>query len=196
MSVGDFLRLHRRAYQKTWSIRIEEQYRHGRGVLLYLSRYLKGGPLSPTQIRQCDAQGIGFLYKDHRDGRKKLLTLSPLVLIKRLLAHVPPKGIHTVRYYGLYATACRDKRNHCRALQGDLSGMESAGGSAGKEAVVLICQRCGEALRFAFRRGWRRQKGISIKGDRAGATTPLVQPVDETIIANTLRFENPCYSSA
>jgi len=196
MRIGDCLNLHRMAYQKQWSIRIEEQYRHGRGVLLYLARYLKGGPLNPAQITRCDAKGIGFFYKDHRDGRTKLLTLSPLSIIRRLLSHVPPKGVHTVRYYGLYATACRNKRNRCRALHGDLSSLESASGGTAKDAVNWFCQRCGEALRLIARQGWRRQKGNSIKRDKARATTPLVQQEDQHAPANALRTRDPCYSAA
>ena len=38
------------AYSKTWCVRIEDQYAHGKGVLVYLTRYLKGGPIHPSQI--------------------------------------------------------------------------------------------------------------------------------------------------
>lgn len=48
----DFHTLYKAAYQKSWCVRIEEQYAHGKGVLVYLSRYLKGGPIRASQIIQ------------------------------------------------------------------------------------------------------------------------------------------------
>ena len=33
-------------------------------------------------------------------------------LIQKLLLHVPPKGVHTARYYGLYAAALNVKPLH------------------------------------------------------------------------------------
>ncbi len=59
----DFHALYKAAYSKSWCVRIEEQYAHGKGVLVYLSRYLKGGPIHPSQIVRCDNEQIGFRYK-------------------------------------------------------------------------------------------------------------------------------------
>lgn len=81
----DFRDIYKRAYKKVWCVRIEEQYAHGRGVLRYLSRYLRGGPMNPAQIVRCDSEQIGFRYKDHRDQRTKLLSLKPGEFIRRLL---------------------------------------------------------------------------------------------------------------
>ena len=92
----EFDRCYRTTYTKPWCVKIERQYAHGKGVLLYLSRYLRGGPIHPAQIRRCDSGGIGFIYKDHRDKRKKELTLEPREFIRRLLQHVPESGQHMV----------------------------------------------------------------------------------------------------
>mgnify|MGYP000636861414 CR=1 FL=1 len=43
MDEREFWRLYRVAYKKSWSVRIEDRYEHGKGVMLYLARYLKGG---------------------------------------------------------------------------------------------------------------------------------------------------------
>jgi len=72
-----FTSLYKAAYSKSWCVRIEEQYAHGMGVLVYLSRYLKGGPINPSQIESCDDDQIGFRYKNHRDKRIKLLKIKP-----------------------------------------------------------------------------------------------------------------------
>lgn len=186
----DFLRLYRQSYAKAWSVRVEEQYHHGKGVVLYLSRYMKGGPLNPAQIRRCDAEGVGFIYKDHRDQRRKLKTLTPLDFLRRLLLHVPPKGVHTVRHYGLYAAACRDRRNHCREQLGDLKGIEAAAGARDDAVVMWSCRDCGAAMQ---RRYWTRRprapKGISYI--RRGAGGHVQQGV-EADIAKEVRGRDPC----
>jgi len=88
-----------------WNLEIKPPYAHGRGVALYLSRYIKGGPLgSDRRLHLKDGQ-VSFAYLDHRQGKRKNLTLPATEFIARVLWHSPPKGLRTVRYAGLYATA-------------------------------------------------------------------------------------------
>ncbi|HFE36935.1 MAG TPA: hypothetical protein ENK06_00770, partial [Gammaproteobacteria bacterium] len=101
-------------YKKQWSVRIEEKYSHGKGVLLYLSRYLRGGPFKAQQIRSMDSEHIRFSYKDHREKRQKILTLSIDEFMRRILMHIPEPRIHTLRHYGLYASQARTARETCR----------------------------------------------------------------------------------
>jgi hypothetical protein len=138
---------HRQLYQKPWSVRIQEKYEHGRGVALYLARYLKGGPVKPGQL-QVTAKGIELTYRDHRDQRRKLLRLTQDEFIRRLLWHVPEGGVHVVRHYGLYAG-----RNQARRVA--LPGHEEAcgGQSAGqllKDAVNWCCEQCGAELQRTY----------------------------------------------
>ena len=190
MDAVAFMQHFKQAYAKAWSVRVEEQYRHGKGVVLYLSRYMKGGPLHPRQITHCNAQSIGFNYKDHRDGRRKVLTLSPMAFLKRLLCHVPPKGIHTVRHYGLYAAASRSKRNASREQMGDLSEVETGTGADWRSVVMLTCRACGSPMQCRYRSGKSRiAKGISII--KSGASS-VVQQIVETDIANVARGRDPC----
>ncbi|NLY12366.1 MAG: hypothetical protein GXZ10_01980 [Gammaproteobacteria bacterium] len=42
-------------------------------------------------------------YLDHRDKRVEEQRLKSVGFITRLLQHVSPKGLHTIRSYGLYA---------------------------------------------------------------------------------------------
>lgn len=192
LSGSEFYRLHRAVYKKSWSVRVEEQYSHGKGVVLYLSRYLKGGPINPAQISRCDAEGISFVYKDHRDRRHKVLSLKPLEFIRRLLLHVPEPGLHTVRHYGLYGSAARERRNLCRGLWGDLSGIEDGPASERKSMVEFLCRTCSRVMVLRFRRyAIRRQKGNSIIRE----TVPrVVQQGVETDHAKELRKQDLCYA--
>jgi len=146
-TVGQVRNVLKRTSRKVWCIKVEKQYAHGKGVLLYLSRYLRGGPISPKQIVRCDHEKIGFRYKDHRDQRIKLLSVKPTEFLRRLMLHVPESGQHMVRHYGLYASAARSKRNIIREKIGGL--MESLDDSVvASESSTLLCRGCGAEMRL------------------------------------------------
>ncbi len=126
------------------------QYAQGKGVMLYLSRYLKGGPINPKQIFYCDHRTIKFRYKDHRDNKIKTQSLRLAEFIRRILWHVPVPGLHVVRHYGLYASQSRDKRNRCREIVGGLLEMDGVTGQVKKESLHWTCRTCGEALIHSF----------------------------------------------
>ena len=88
-----------------WNLEIKPPYDHGRGVALYLSRYIKGGPLGSDRRLHLSNNQVSFAYFDHRQGKRKNLTLHATEFIARVLWHAPPKGLRCVRYAGLYATA-------------------------------------------------------------------------------------------
>lgn len=178
----DFYRQYKSAYAKSWCVRIEEQYAHGKGVLVYLSRYLKGGPLHPSQIVRCDDERIGFRYKDHRDKRIKVLSITPQEFIRRLLQHVPEEGQHTVRHYGLYAGAARRKRALCREQIGGLQ--ESVGTEIEKKERALRCGSCGEGLSWKWSVYPKRKKANSYRVESESESLPKwqVQQRDEPVI--------------
>lgn len=105
-------------YKKSWSVRIQERYAHGAGVMRYLARYIKGGPLNERCIVHANANTVSFSYKDHRDGKRKVQRLSSADFLSRIMWHVPEPGLHTIRHYGLYAHQSRQKRNLCRQQLG------------------------------------------------------------------------------
>lgn len=167
-------------WKKEWSVRIEKRYEHGKGVMLYLSRYLKGGPMNPKQILHRNEREIRFRYLDHRDKRKKDLRLSIRDFTRRLLEHVPQVGLHTFRYYGLYAPATKRRRLLAyRCLRGTSAGRNSP---AAKD-VVLSCSICGAPAKrtHSF---WKNKtsKAISINKKTASTTgAGFVQQDDEDI---------------
>jgi hypothetical protein len=109
-------RVLRQQWRNHWNVQISEPYEHGRGVALYLARYVKGGPLGPGQALDLTGSTVCLRYVDHRDGQRKTLALQAPEFISRVLCHAPPRGQHTVRHAGLYATALRTQHARCRAL--------------------------------------------------------------------------------
>lgn len=100
-----------RLYRHHWNIEIRAPYEHGRGVVLYLARYAKGGPLPLQRPLQLDGSSVLMPYRDHRDGQTKTLRLHVQEFISRLLWHVPPRGLHTIRHAGLYSSALRGQHH-------------------------------------------------------------------------------------
>jgi len=79
-------------------------------VLAYLARYTHRIAISNRRLIRADADGVTFTYKDYRvdgPGRFKAMTLATHEFIRRFLMHVPPKGFHRIRHYGLLANGNR-----------------------------------------------------------------------------------------
>ena len=108
----------KRISRKPWNIRIQTRYPHGRGVMQYLARYVRGGPIKNQQIRHVDSSQVSFSYHDHRSHHKRSMTLPRGEFLQRVFWHVPVRGKHTTRYYGLYRPQEKEARNHCRRLLG------------------------------------------------------------------------------
>jgi hypothetical protein len=114
--------LRNRLGRQKWNVHIRERYPHGAGVLTYLARYLRGGPLSNQRLVSCANGEVTFCYRVNGEGstsaRRGLLTLSIAEFIRRYLRHVPPPGTRVVRCYGLYAPTKGVALAVCRAQLG------------------------------------------------------------------------------
>jgi Putative transposase/Transposase zinc-binding domain len=114
-------RLLRAAARRKWNLCIPDRYAHGRGVVKYLARYVRGGPIKDSRLVAFDGQHVTFRYGNHRDldaaghPRQDDLTLSVQDFLGRWSEHVALPGVHTVRAWGLYAATQRARLTRCRA---------------------------------------------------------------------------------
>ena len=92
----DWRRALRQVARKAWNVRIQGPYRHGSGVVNYLSRYIHGGPIKDHRLIKADETQVSFRFVTHHDGKEKTLTLRTEHFISRVLWHVPVKGQHNV----------------------------------------------------------------------------------------------------
>lgn len=155
MSAERFVSLINRLGRKVkWNVRVCERYAHGRGVAVYLARYVKGGPFNNTQIVHASQTKVLFRYTPHGEaGHPAVLALAPIAFLQRVLQHAPETGRHTVRYYGLYAHACAEQLNAARALhqQGPVEPVQPIEWQAylarfPRAASATHCARCGAQL--------------------------------------------------
>jgi hypothetical protein len=89
--------------RKKWNVHIRERYDHGEGVVRYLARYVRGGPLSNSQIVSAGHERVTYRYSPHDAAGPCHMTLAPAAFLHRYLQHVPEPGRHVLRVYGLYA---------------------------------------------------------------------------------------------
>jgi len=193
MNRAGFNRLYQQTYQKKWSVRIEERYEHGKGVMLYLSRYLKGGPVTPEQIGYGGKNGLTLRYLDHRDKRIKQLNINSKELLKRILEHVTPVGLHTVRHYGIYAASSKIRQLKIVKEKGTLSNAKLGAGEKLRD-MILSCKTCGGVVHLTHRSWKKTSKAFSI--NRASNVPTFVQPGDEAEFANVTVGKNRDFSSS
>ena len=115
MNAQQFKNLLNKLGRKKWNVKICEKYSHGEGILVYLARYLRGGPISGNRIIHFDDKSVTFNY-----GRKKreLMTLSLEKFISRFLQHVPRSHAILVRSYGIYSSSKKEQLDICREQLG------------------------------------------------------------------------------
>jgi hypothetical protein len=133
----------RTQYRKHWNVHLAERYAHGRGVALYLARYVKGGPLSNDRALHIQRGHVLLPYTDHRDGRAKRARFSTEHFIERVLWHAAPRGQHLVRHCGLYASAARGHHQHCMQL---LVSHPMPAYPAPLLSALAACPRCAAPL--------------------------------------------------
>src|ERR687888_617880 len=111
-----------------WNVRIMERYRPGAGVVTYLARYLRGGPIKHARLVAWDGDSVTFTYRAHgaeaASGatRRQRMTLPVTDFLQRWLLHVPGPHTRVVRSYGLYHHAHPEALAHCRAALGQPPG--------------------------------------------------------------------------
>ena len=136
----------------TLNVKMLPRYSSGRGVLTYLARYLRGGPINNKRLISVDSSNVRFHYHDYRDGKRKQMSLPTDQFIRRFLLHVPPPRMQVVRSFGLYASRKRDDLDRCHELLGipEATAEAEVSWEALLErlghAVESHCGICGEEL--------------------------------------------------
>ena len=101
-------------WSKRWVVFAKPAVQGPERVLQYLGRYVHRTALSDKAIVGCDQRTVAVRYRDSRDGQRRCMTLPAHELLRRFLQHVPAKGLHRVRAFGLLHPA---HRSTLRSLQ-------------------------------------------------------------------------------
>jgi hypothetical protein len=88
-----------------WNVRIMERYRHGAGVVTYLARYLRGGPIKNARLVAYDGTCVTFTSRARQEeagagpASPPRMTLPVVDFLQRWLLHVPVPQTRVVRCY-------------------------------------------------------------------------------------------------
>src|SRR5918992_811071 len=140
-----------------WNVHIRERYPYGQGVLVYLARYLRGGPIANRRLLAADGQQVVFRYTERAKGPGGQAGLRTMRLpleqfLGRWWLHVPPPRAVLVRGWGPYAHTQGTPPAMCRQQlgQGPVEvprpwDWQSACAEWG-EAHPACCAVCGQRL--------------------------------------------------
>ena len=109
-----------------WNVHIMERYAHGAGVVTYLARYLRGGPLKNARLVAYDGDCVTFTYRARQEeadagpASPPRMTLPVADFLQRWLLHVPVPQTRVVRCYGLYHPTHAAALTICRTAFGQL----------------------------------------------------------------------------
>lgn len=101
-----------------WNVNLQSVGR-GKKAIRYLAAYVNKSAFSENRLGGYDPQGrILLRWRDSRDGKSKIVALSPCEFIRRWLQHVLPKGLTRLRHYGFLAAAAVKAYRRLRFLLG------------------------------------------------------------------------------
>jgi hypothetical protein len=115
------------AARTDWVVYAKPPFGGPEQVLKYLARYTHRVAISNARLLGFEDGMVRFRYKDYAHGnRKRVMTLTALEFVRRLLLHVLPTGFHRIRHYGILANRHRQaKLALCRQLLGSGPAAES-----------------------------------------------------------------------
>jgi hypothetical protein len=153
---------------------------YGKGqdaVLNYLARYVFRVALTNRRLIAMDESHVTLRYKDHDTGQWKTERIEGVQFLRRFLFHVLPKGLHKVRYYGLWHPCKKDRQAQARLLLelttapvadndvplvGDLAAEALAQNSLQSHDHGVQCPKCGGTNVLLFER-IRRRKADTVR---------------------------------
>lgn len=152
-------RLLSRLTTKPWNVKIHDAYAHGEGVVTYLARYLKGGPIHDSRLLAERDGEVTFRYRlgtdAGGDGKRQAEMGLPIdTFLGRWLEHVPPRRFQTVRGYGLYSGNQYSRLDEARQALGlEPAPVEKPRCESWQEwcesagmVEACLCPKCGQRL--------------------------------------------------
>jgi hypothetical protein len=85
-------------------------------VLEYVARYVHRVAITNNRIVGLDDAGVTIRHKERTSGRWVHTRLSRHEFMRRFLQHVLPKGLHKIRYFGLWHPSQREQAARARLL--------------------------------------------------------------------------------
>ena len=127
-------------WSKPWVVHCTAWGEGQQAVLDYLARYVFRVAITNTRIVGLDDHSVTIRYKQRKSNRWRACRIPGHEFMRRFLQHVLPRGLHKVRYFGLWHPTRREHAARARLLLLERPAMrrraatieEAAGPSAGQ----------------------------------------------------------------
>jgi Putative transposase/Transposase zinc-binding domain len=96
-------------WSKPWVTQCTPWGEGEQGVLDYLARYVFRVAITNARIVDLDDHTVTIRYKDRRLNQWRTSRMPGDEFMRRFLQHVLPKGLHKVRYFGLWHPSHREQ---------------------------------------------------------------------------------------
>jgi hypothetical protein len=103
-------------WAKPWVVHINHWGQGHDAVLRYLARYVFRVAITNTRIVALDEHTVTIRYKQRKSSRWRTCRMPGHEFVRRFLQHVLPKGLHKVRYFGLWHSSKRQRAAQARLL--------------------------------------------------------------------------------
>jgi hypothetical protein len=104
------------AWSKPWVVHCTAWGDGEQAVLDYLARYVFRVAITNTRIVGLDDEAVTIRHKQRKSTRWRTSRIPGQEFMHRFLQHVLPKGMHKVRYFGLWHPARREHAARARLL--------------------------------------------------------------------------------
>ena len=145
-------------WKHEWVVHCKPAVQGAENVLTYLGRYVHRVAITDSRILSTDDGKVTFRYQNAKDRRWRTMTVTGVEFMRRFLQHVLPKGVHKVRYYGLWAPSNRARLREIRrrltdlTLDRDLTGDEGCDESPEAGHKATHCPFCSSGTLVLVRR--------------------------------------------
>jgi putative transposase/transposase-like zinc-binding protein len=102
------------AWSKPWVTQCTPWAEGEQGVLDYLARYVFRVAITNARIVGLDERTVTIRHKERRSNHWRTCRMSGEEFMRRFLQHVLPKGLHKVRYFGLWHPSRREQATRVR----------------------------------------------------------------------------------
>lgn len=145
------------AWRKPWVVHCTVWGEGEQAVLDYLARYVFRVAITNTRIVGLDDQAVTIRYKQRQSNRWRTSRIPGQEFMRRFLQRVLPKGLHKVRYFGLWHTARRKDAARARLLlrlthPPTPQPVETSAAAAADANGPRVCPCCGEGVLVLVRR--------------------------------------------
>jgi len=154
------LALQKALWRKPWVVHCTPWGHGADAVLRYLARYVFRAAISNSRIESLDKDGVTFRHKHRASNRWRRTRLSGPEFMRRFLQHVLPKGLHKVRYFGLWHPSKREDAAKAKLLlllqpqsaERAAKASKADGPAETEPPPPRLCQACGEGRLIHVRR--------------------------------------------